>query len=124
MSQSRYRRHGLARLVKGIPAEIQSSWFRKVGLGIPVEIQTSWFDKVSKGYHSRDTDSMVLQDRLRVSQRRYRRHGLGRLVWVSQRRYRRHVLSRLVKGIPAEIQAQRFMKVDKGYPIGDTDGMV
>jgi hypothetical protein len=35
VSQRRYRYHGLARLVKGIPAEIQTSWISKVGKGCP-----------------------------------------------------------------------------------------
>ncbi len=35
VSQRRYRSHGLARLVKGIPAEIQKPWLSKVSWGYP-----------------------------------------------------------------------------------------
>ncbi len=54
---------GSARFVKGIPAEIQASWFRKVGLGIPAEIQASRFIKVGKGYPSGDTGATVYEGR-------------------------------------------------------------
>jgi hypothetical protein len=41
-----YRRHGLSRIVKGIPAEIQTSWLARLVKGIPAEIQTARFSRV------------------------------------------------------------------------------
>jgi hypothetical protein len=78
VSQRRYRRDDLSRIVKGIPAEMQTSWFIKnskwypkgdtdvmvytrIVKGVPAEIQTSWFIKDSKGYPNGDTDVMVYQ---------------------------------------------------------------
>ncbi len=78
VSQRRYRCDNLSRIVKGIPADMQTSWFIKdskwypkgdtdavvctrIVKGVPAEIQTSSFIKDNKGYPSGDTDVMVYQ---------------------------------------------------------------